>query len=113
VLGAGGNAVNPCGYATYGLNDWATTDPAGAPAAGTSPYTIIGLSSVTGGYQSATMGNNFDVQANYTFGSANVGATTARFNTPAANNINVHGKWFYPGAILVTPNMGAVNHGSG
>jgi fibronectin-binding autotransporter adhesin len=93
-------------YSTFGTSDWATTDTTGG-AVGTSPYTIKGLSSVTGGYQT-TLGNNFDMQTSLTI-SGNSGCTTIRFNTPAANNVNVNGKWFYPNAVLVTPNMGAVN----
>jgi len=93
-------------YSTFGLSDWASTSLT-TGGAGTSPYTIKGLSSITGGYQT-TLGNNFDMQTSLTVG-ANSGCTTLRFNTPAANNVNVNGKWFYPNAILVTPNMGTVN----
>jgi autotransporter-associated beta strand protein len=93
-------------YAMYGLVDWASTSLT-TGGAGTAPYTIKGLSSVTGGYQT-TLGNNFDMQTSYKV-TGNSGCTTLRFNTPAATNVNVNGKWFYPNAVLVTPNMGAVN----
>ena len=49
-----------------------------------------------------------NLQADYT-ASGNTGTTTLRFNTPAANAININGKWMVINAILVTPNMGAVN----
>jgi autotransporter-associated beta strand protein len=98
-------------FATYGTSDWATTSLT-TGGAGSSPYTIKGLSSVTGGYTTSMGGTgqgvNLDLQSNYTAG-ANVGATTIRFNTPTATTVNVNGKWVVPNAILVTPNMGANN----
>jgi beta-galactosidase len=111
VLGTAPGANSTAGYATYGLYDWATTDTTGG-AAGTAPCPIIGLGSVTGGYVTTFPGTgegaNTDLQANYTV-TANTGTTTVRFNTPGANTLNVAGKWFVVSAILVTPNMGAVN----
>jgi autotransporter-associated beta strand protein len=104
-------------YATVGLYDWATTDVT-AGTAGTSPYTIIGGSQVTGFYSSAFGTNNTDVPA---AGIALPNATsygyTLRFNTPAATaqtptvvsnpyNINAQIQ-----GILITPNMGPQNAG--
>jgi autotransporter-associated beta strand protein len=98
-------------YSTYGLADWASTSLT-TGTAGTSPYTIKGLSTITGGYVTGLGGTtaaiNFDMTANTTLG-GNSGATTVRFNTPSATTLNVHGKWLVANALLVTPNMGAVN----
>ncbi len=111
LLGSGAGANSTGGYATYGLSDWATTDTI-AGAAGTSPATIRGLASVTGGYvngQGGTgQGTNLDLTANINLG-GNSGNSTIRFNTPAATTLNVNGKWFIVSGVLVTPNMGAVN----
>ena len=114
ILGARGNVANPVGYATYGAYDWASTDTT-VGGAGSSPYTIIGLGSVVGGYVTTIGGTgqneNLDVQANQTYGPAghNYGASTARFNSPGASSMNVNGGWLVLAGILVTPNMGAVN----
>jgi beta-galactosidase len=113
VLGTRGNTASPAGYATVGLFDWASTDTT-AGGTGSSPYTILPLSSVFGGYTNnyfpgTGQGAHTDLQANYTVGSNNTGTTTVRFNTPNANTLNVAGKWFVVAGILVTPNMGAVN----
>jgi autotransporter-associated beta strand protein len=102
TAGGGPKGLMWTNYATYGSSDWAATN-------GTA---ITGLSSISGGYVT-TMGGtgqnqNMDLQANYT-ATGNVGSTTIRFNTPAANTVNVNGKWIVANAILVTPNMGAVN----
>ncbi len=96
-------------YATYGTSDWASTDNAAGTAFGN---TIVGLSSVAGGYVT-TMGGtgqnqNLDLTSNYT-ANGNVGTTTIRFNTPTATTANVNGKWIVANAVLVTPNMGANN----
>jgi len=111
VLGVRGNVNSPVGYATVGANDWASTDTT-AGAAGSPPYPILPLSGVAGGYATgmgATGQNeNLDLQANYTAG-GNVGASTIRFNNPAATTVNVNGKWVVIGGVLVTPNMGANN----
>jgi beta-galactosidase len=114
ILGARGNVANPVGYATYGVYDWASTDTA-AGGAGSSPYTIIGLGSVSGGYVTGIGGTgqneNLDVLVNQTYGPSghNYGASTARFNTPGAFSMNVNGGWLVLAGVLVTPNMGAVN----
>jgi autotransporter-associated beta strand protein len=114
ILGARGNVANPVGYATYGTYDWATTDTT-VGGTGSSPYTIIGLGSVAGGYVTSIGGTgqneNLDVQANQTYGPAghNYGASTARFNSSGAASMNVNGGWLVLAGVLVTPNMGAVN----
>lgn len=105
-------------YATVGLYDWASTDLAGGTA-GTSPYTIIGGSQVTGFYSTTTFAaNNLDVPAaGFTLPSGTQNGHSLRFNTPAAtantptivgnpsaDNVGILG-------ILVTPNMGAQNAG--
>jgi len=114
VLGSAPGTSSTAGYATFGLYDWATTDTT-AGAAGTTPAPIRGLSALTSGGYSANsfpgtgQGNNCDLTANYTFGSANLGVTTIRFNTCIASNVNVNGKWLVVSAVLVTPNMGSTN----
>ena len=115
VNGAGPKGILWNNYATYGTSDWATTDTTGGtagPGAVGNPSTIIGLSSVSGGYTTSMGGTgqgvNLDLQANYTAG-GNVGTQTVRFNTPTATTLSVNGKWIVPNAILVTPNMGANN----
>ncbi len=110
------NAANSTGhYATVGLYDWASTDTAGG-ANGTSPYTIIGGSQVTGFYTAtapASTGNggNFDMQANanLTAAAAQRACATIRFNTPAATTFNISNNLWTCGGILVTPNMAANN----
>ncbi len=101
VLGTGVGANDTAGFATFGTSDWASST-GGA---------IQGLSSGAGYVTTmggTGQGQNMDLQANYTAG-GNVGTTTLRFNTPAANTANINGKWIVVNAILVTPNMGATN----
>jgi len=103
-------------YATVGLYDWASTDLAGGTA-GTTPYTIIGGSQVTGFYSTTTFAaNNLDVPAaGFALPSGTQNGHSLRFNTPSATantptvvsnpsgvNVGILG-------ILVTPNMGAQN----
>jgi fibronectin-binding autotransporter adhesin len=99
------------GLATVGLYDWAT-DYTTSGTAGISPYTIVGGSQVTGFYQTngITGAGNYDVTATGTNSLGGGGASTLRFNQPAALTItftattaeNIYG-------ILITPNSGANN----
>jgi autotransporter-associated beta strand protein len=111
-------------YATVGLYDWASTDlPNGT--AGTSPYTIIGGSQVTGFYFVPTNNNTFaipnttnidialqQIPGNIT-NEANLtgcNAETVRFNSPHAPYGHIPGTGsIQVGGILITPNMGPVN----
>ena len=115
------------GIATVGLYDWASTDTT-AGAAGTSPYTIIGGSQVTGFYTNVASGGtiaNSDLNDNL-LGSAkaaNVGGTGSYKNDSYLDTIrfNVAGAYTFTtttggangvsevGGILVTPNVGANN----
>jgi hypothetical protein len=113
---ASGTAANLGAYATVGLYDWASTDLA-AGTAGTSPYTIIGGSQVSGFY-TATFGANTDVPAaGIALGSGTQYGSTLRFNTPSATAFtptfvsNPNGDNVQCQGILVTPNMGAQNAG--
>lgn len=110
-MGYFGNGNNGA-YATVGLYDWATTDTT-AGGAGTSPYTIIGGSQVTGFYQrtGVTTAGNYDVNSSGANSLGNAGgAQTVRFNQPSALTItfsastaqNIQG-------FLVTPACGANN----
>ena len=112
------NPNAPAGYATVGNSDWASTDLPGGTA-GSAPFTILPLSSVSGGYTSVSAATtfqntpnpgsiNFDYAANVT-GTANQGGATVRFNTPGANTLNGATFWFICGGFLITPNMGAQN----
>lgn len=110
-------------YATVGLYDWASTDlPSGT--AGTSPYTIIGGSQVTGFYFVPTNNNSFatpsttnidialqQIPGNIT-NEANLtgcSAETVRFNSPHAPYGHIPTGNMQVGGILITPNMGPVN----
>ncbi len=113
---ASGTAANLGSYATVGLYDWASTDVAGGTA-GTSPYTIIGGSQVTGFY-TATFGANMDVPAaGFALATGTQYGQTLRFNTPSATAntptivSNPRGDNVQCPGILVTPNMGAQNAG--
>jgi len=102
VLGTAPGANSTAGFATAGRFDWAAT-------AGSSPYTIGPVASYTTTPNTGTgQGANCDLQADDTV-TANTGTTTLRFNTPAANTLNINGKWYVVSGILVTPNMGANN----
>ncbi len=113
-------------FATVGLYDWASTFTA-AGAAGTSPYTVIGGSQVSGFYTSIANNSNtggdanldFNVQqtptgpggtAEVRFASGTVAADTVRYDSGHAPEATVKsGAFFETGGILVTPDMGAVN----
>ena len=120
-------------YATVGLYDWASTDTT-AGGAGTSPYTIMGGSQVTGFYNAPGNNNgmypsglggayNNDITAQQTpslGGTSNIrcgttGTTLAnsiRFNNGHAPYIEVKsGNYLRAGGVLVTPNMGTINCG--
>ena len=129
VLASGANNNS---YATVGLYDWASVDTTGGTA-GTSPYTIIGGSQVSGFY--VTPGNNADLPGGVSTaqnndistqqtpafgGTSNVRisttgttiADTIRFNSGHAPYITVKGGDFLcAGGVLITPNMGAMNGG--
>jgi len=96
-----------------GFYDWASTDLANGTA-GSSPYTILGGSQVSGFY-TTTFGGNFDLAANYTTGIGQQATTTIRFNTPTATTFTIASSsgttagLLTCGGILVTPNMGANN----
>ena len=104
-------------YATVGLYDWASTDLAGGTA-GTSPYTIIGGSQVSGFYTTISSGTpaansamNLDVTGSAgSSGSTTDTGETLRFNTAAAITWSVaSAKNYQCLGILVTPNVGANN----
>ena len=130
VMAGGGNNN---AYATVGLYDWASVDTTGG-SAGTSPYTIVGGSQVTGFY--VTPGNNAglpgglataqnnDIATQQTptlGGTANnvrisatgtAPAATLRFNSGHAVYVNVKsGDYMNSGGVLITPNMGPINCG--
>jgi autotransporter-associated beta strand protein len=101
------------GGATVGLYDWASSDTT-AGTAGTSPYTIIGGSQVTGFYQTTgitttTAAYDYNPSGTNTLGNA-VGSPLVRFNNAGPGTItstattaqDVYG-------FLVTPNVGANN----
>ena len=105
--GPGSSAV-----ATVGLYDWATTDTA-AGGNGTSPFTFIGGSQVTGFYTTlngtmAAGGINYDVTGNSSSFST-PSLVTLRFNTNAAITFTTPNVSWPLGGILVTPNVGAHN----
>ena len=115
-------------YATVGLYDWASTD-IGAVTAGTSPYTTIGGSSITGFYvvpannanpsgtpnwDIATQDNPLSYSAATTARVSAVGATveSLRFNTGNSPYLDVRGgDTLQTGGLLVTPNLGVINVG--
>ena len=111
MTGSGSAAVS-----TVGLYDWATTN-LGSGGAGTSPYTVIGGSQVTGFYTTlagtvGALGVNYNVTGNSSSSSATTynGTDTLRFNTAAAITFTVQTfKIWALGGILVTPNVGANN----
>jgi len=103
---------------TVGLYDWASTDLA-AGTVGTSPYTIIGGSQVTGFYVTvpangtiaASADENLDLLGGIE--SSTAGGTTfydtMRWNQPGAATWTPTGSRFYDSGILITPNVGAAN----
>ena len=109
------NGTTRLAIATVGLYDWASTSKADGTA-GTTPWTIIGGSQVSGFYTTIS-GTWANVDANYDM-TASVAATgastpfvdTVRFNTPAALTLGGGGgHGLLVGGILVTPNVGANN----
>ena len=120
------NGANNNDYATVGLYDWASTDLAAAGGAGTSPYTIIGGSQVTGFYvvpgnnAGLNAGNN-DIATQQTPAiggtsnirlSSNGACDSVRFNSGHAPYITIKsGDVLQNGGVLVTPNMGIINCG--
>jgi autotransporter-associated beta strand protein len=119
----GGNGTTSGAYATVGLYDWASTDLASGTntgGAGTSPYTIIGGSQVTGFYSPFGTGNN-SLAGNADFTAATAGSHNTdncgsmRFNVAGGCTVNPTGI-VTTGGILVTPAVGAANvtlNGSG
>ena len=109
------NGTTRAAIATVGLYDWASTSLAGG-GNGTSPWTIIGGSQVSGFYTVVTANfssadGNFDLQASAApaSGSGTQYADTLRFNTPGAFTFTPRGSRYYCGGLLVTPNVGANN----
>ena len=100
------NTTTYSGYATAGAYDWAAT-------IGSSPYSIVGGSQVSGFYTvfatagSQTIANNADIQASIS--SHNTDSTVSlRFNTAAALTLTLTS--IVDGAgVLVTPNVGPNN----
>ncbi len=108
TLYTGNNPAN-AGYATVGLYDWASTSLTDGTA-GTSPYTVIGGSQVTGFYTTTWSSgvNNFDMTVNTTTGTGSPANDTVRFNTPTATVFTERGLMLV-GGFLITPNMGTNN----
>ena len=113
-MGAFGLGKNGA-YATVGLYDFASTNLAAAGGAGTSPYTVIGGSQVTGFYQSTgiTTGSAaYDMPATggtNTLGNA-TGSPAVRFNNNAAQTISFSATTANGiQGFLVTPKVGAFN----
>jgi autotransporter-associated beta strand protein len=122
LLNTGGNNN---AYATVGLYDWASTDAA-AGTIGTSPYTIIGGSQVSGFYTAVANNTNpgavnWDVSVQQTptgpggTGEGRISSGTQypasiRFNSPNAPEITIaSGDFLETGGVLVTPNTGKIN----
>jgi len=113
---SGGSGANQYGiYATVGLYDFA------APS-GSSPYTIVGLSQVSGGtagdggYNLASSAGTHstalvnDVIASYTPSGTHATGVALRFNSPASLTITSGSSQACAlGGVLVTPNVGANN----
>ncbi|MDI1313369.1 autotransporter-associated beta strand repeat-containing protein [Prosthecobacter sp.] len=92
-------------YATVGLNDWAATATANASK------NIVGLSTITGGYTTASLSGNADVTASTSI-SADTTVTTLRFNTNTGGLTTLSDttngtKYLTTSGILVTPGVGA------
>lgn len=113
LMGPWPGANSTAAYATVGLYDWASTDTA-AGGAGTSPYTIIGGSRVSGFYSNNVShlvqywNGNLDLTANATTPTGSPQAATVRFNTPSATTLTERGNFLVSG-FLITPNMAANN----
>jgi autotransporter-associated beta strand protein len=113
------NGTTRAGVATVGLYDWASTNTA-AGANGTTPWTVIGGSQVSGFYTPvAANGSNASGDINVDWaGGGNVNCSsggteffdTMRFNANAATTLSTTGaSRFYDTGILVTPNVGTYN----
>ncbi len=92
-------------YATVGLSDWAATATANVSK------NIVGLSTITGGYTTASLSGNADVTASTSI-SADTTVTTLRFNTNTGalttlSDTTSGTKYLTTSGILVTPNVGA------
>jgi autotransporter-associated beta strand protein len=112
LLTATAAGLNNSAFSTVGLYDWASTDLAGGTA-GTSPYTLLGGSQVTGFY--TNFGNGTQTlagNANLTTGTTNSHNTdtpaTVRIDVAASVTLNLTAI-VATGGILVTPNVGANN----
>lgn len=96
LTGAGGIA-----FATVGLDDWAAVD---------SSKTVVGLSTLSGGYTTASLSGNADVTASTSI-SADTAVSTLRFNTDIGGLLTLGesaaNKYLTTGGILVTPAVGA------
>jgi autotransporter-associated beta strand protein len=104
------SSANRNGVPTVGLYDYATTSLSDGTV-GTSPYTIIGGSQVTGFYATAWAANaNVDVTVNNLAINNNSYAPSIRFNSPAGTNMaSAGGGNLTFGGVLVTPNIGPTN----
>ena len=109
-VATGATASTMGAYGTVGLYDWAATT-------GTSPYTIVGGSQVTGFYVTTFASDvNMDVPAAGIAWTGTEYGGTLRFNTPSATpytptTVSGGGANIQMIGILVTPNMGAQNAG--
>jgi autotransporter-associated beta strand protein len=110
--GTNGAGIMASAVATVGLYDWATSDIT-AGTAGTSPYTIIGGSQVTGFYQSTgltTTSAAYDVPGGTNASSGAASSPLVRFNASSSASINSTATTTSGIlGILVTPNVGAHN----
>ncbi|OYW76827.1 MAG: hypothetical protein B7Z37_07140 [Verrucomicrobia bacterium 12-59-8] len=100
LTGTGGVA-----YATVGLNDWAATATANASR------NIVGLSTISGGYTTASISGNADITASASI-SADTAVSSLRFNTSTGalttlSDTTGGTKYLTTGGILVTPAVGA------
>lgn len=92
-------------YATVGLSDWAATATANVSK------NIVGLSTIPGGYTTASLSGNADVTASTSI-SADTTVTTLRFNTNTGGLTTLSDttsgtKYLTTSGILVTPGVGA------
>jgi rhamnogalacturonan endolyase len=112
-VGGNGAAFYDANYATVGLYDYAAT------TGGSSPYTVVGGSQISGFYTSGSRSNsvtggNLDMVGNTTGWTAQPYLTSIRCNSSLGADQTIY--IIYPGGttltlgdILVTPNVGSFN----
>jgi rhamnogalacturonan endolyase len=112
-VGGNGAEFYDANYATVGLYDYAAT------TGGSSPYTVVGGSQISGFYTSGSgsnsvTGGNLDMVANTTGWTAQPYLTSIRCNSSLGADQTIY--IIYPGGstltlgdILVTPNVGSFN----